>query len=295
MDADGSASRTAVLVCQGRAAAHGRIAVEEFSDPIALALLRDGERAVVEQVRTGIPPQDWRQRLDYELVGATAEAMVARTVAIDDAIRARPCAQLVILGSGLDARAWRMPELAGTTVFEVDHPASQRDKRDRIGSLTPLAGTLRLTPVDFTRDQLDPALAAAGHDPGQPTTWVWEGVVTYLTREQVRATVELIRARSAPGSRLIVNYQHPSLTAVADRLFMRSLSRLTSREDPLAGEPRRSAWTPRAMAALLGNHGFQVSSDEDLLSLAERLGVQVRHRRSARTGRVLVADLSHQR
>lgn len=291
MDADASASRTAVLVCQGRAAAHGRIAPDRFSDPIALALLRDEERAVVELVRSGIPPRGWRQRLDYELVAATAEGMVPRTVAIDDAIRALPTAQLVILGAGLDGRAWRMPELARSTVFEIDHPASQQDKQHRIGSLTPLAAALRFVPLDFTRDQLDPALAAAGHDPHLPTTWVWEGVVAYLTAEQVRTTLGLVRACSAPGSRLIVNYQHPSLTALAGRLLMRSLSRLTRREDPLAGEPRRSAWTPRALAALLGSHGFRVSSDENQLSLAQRLPIEVRHRRSLRAGRVLVADL----
>lgn len=291
MDADRSASRTAVLVCQGRAAAHGRIAVDRFSDPIALELLRNGERAVVEQVRAGSPPRGWRQRLDYELVAATAEAMVPRTVAIDDAIRARPGSQLVILGAGLDARAWRMPELATTTVFEVDQPASQRDKQDRIGSLDPVAATVRFVPVDFGRDRLDAALAAAGHDRGQPTTWVWEGVVVYLTREQVRAGLELIRSRSAPGSRLIVNYQQPSIIAVAGRWLMRSVSRPARRQDPLAGEPRRSAWTPRAMANLLGNHGFRVSGDDDLLSLAERLPIEVRHRRSLRDGRVLVAEL----
>ncbi len=63
----------------------------------------------------------------------------------------------------------------------------------------------------------------------------------YLNRRQVAAAVEMIRARSAPDSRLIVNYQHPSLTVVLGRLLMRSLSRLTRRDDPLAGEPRRSS------------------------------------------------------
>jgi methyltransferase (TIGR00027 family) len=291
MDADGAASRTAVLVCQGRAAAHGRMAVGRFGDPVAAMLLRDGERAVVEQVRTGIPPEGWRPRLDFELVGATAEGMVPRTVAIDDAIRARPVSQLVILGAGLDTRAWRMPELAETTVFEVDHPASQRDKQDRIGRLTPLAGSLRFAPVDFARDRLDAALDTAGHRRSLPTTWLWEGVVPYLTRHQVAATVEVVQARSAPGSRLIVNYQHPSPTAVLGRMFVRSLSRLARRDDPLAGEPRRSSWTPAALHRLLGRHGFTVCSDHDLQSLAEGLSIQVRHRRSLRTGRVLVADL----
>jgi methyltransferase (TIGR00027 family) len=291
MDAASGASRTAVLVCQGRAAAHDRLAVGRFSDPIATLLLREGERDVVDWAHSDSPPKDWRQRVESELVRATAEGMAPRTVAIDDAVRARPTPQLVILGAGLDTRAWRMPELAGTAVFEVDHPASQQDKRDRIGQLAPLAGALRLVPVVFGHDQLGPALDTAGHRSSLPTTWLWEGVVPYLTREQVTATVETLRARSAPGSRLIVNYQHRSLTAVLGRLLMRSLSRLARRDDPLAGEPRRSSWTPRAIAALLGGHGFTVTSDDDLLSLAERLPSEVRHRRSLRAGRVLVADL----
>ncbi|MDQ1741098.1 MAG: hypothetical protein QOE53_2750 [Pseudonocardiales bacterium] len=291
MDVTSGASRTAVLVCQGRAAAHDRLAPGRFSDPVASLLLREGEREVVEQVRAGIPPRDWRQRMAFELVRATAEGMAPRTVAIDDAVRDRPGAQLVILGAGLDTRAWRMPELAGVAVFEVDHPATQQDKRDRIGELPALTPSLRLVPVDLGRDRLDTALATAGHAPTQPTTWIWEGVVPYLTREQVGATLARIRAGSASGSRLIVNYQQPSLSAMLGRLTMRTVTTLARRPYPLADEPRRSAWTPASIDALLGRHGFTVVSDDDLLSLAERLSIETRHRRSLRDGRVLVADL----
>jgi methyltransferase (TIGR00027 family) len=291
MDAASGASRTAVLVCQGRAAAHDRLAVGRFSDPIASLLLRADERAPVEQALTGTLPKDWRQRLDVELIQATAEGLAPRTIAIDDAVRTRPVPQLVILGAGLDTRAWRMPELAGTAVFEVDHPASQKDKRDRIGQLAPLAGALRFVPMDFSTDRLDTALATAGHAATEPTTWIWEGVVPYLTREQVSATVARIGAGSVPGSRLIVNYQQPALSATLGRLLMLTVTTLARRPYPLAGEPRRSAWTPAAMQRLLGAHGYTVTSDDDLLSLAERLPIEVRHRRSLRASRVLVAEL----
>ena len=82
---------------------------------------------------------------------ATAEVMVPRTVAIDAAVRTADAPQVVVLGAGLDGRAWRMPELATATVYEVDHPASQEDKRDRTARLTPVAGALHLVPVDFSR------------------------------------------------------------------------------------------------------------------------------------------------
>jgi len=110
-----------------------------------------------------------------------------------------------------------MPELADVEVFEVDHPASQRDKRSRVGDLQPLAKSVRFVPVDFTRDRLDTAVASAGHRPEEATTWVWEGVVPYLSRAEVAATVQAVSGRSTAGSRLVVNYQSPALSAVAWR------------------------------------------------------------------------------
>ncbi|WP_431934332.1 class I SAM-dependent methyltransferase [Micromonospora sp. RP3T] len=130
-------------------------------------MLLPDERVAVDRVRASAAPTGWRPRVDYESVRACAELMAPRTVAVDDAVRERPGPQVVILGAGLDGRAWRMPELAGAAVFEVDQPASQRDKRDRTGALPD-------------------ALAAAGHRADMPTTWVWQGVVPYLTRHRWR-------------------------------------------------------------------------------------------------------------
>lgn len=216
------ASRTAVLVCQGRAAADGRLAPGRFADPTASPLLRPDERAVVDRVRAGVTPDGWRPRIDHETVRASAEVVAPRTVAVDDAVRDRSHPQVVILGAGLDGRAWRMPELAGVAVFEVDHPASQQDKRERAGALS--GPPPRYVPVDFRRDRLSEALAGAGHRADVPTTWIWEGVVPYLTRTQVAATVAEIAAGSATGSRLVVNYQTPAVTTTLGRVVARLLS-----------------------------------------------------------------------
>ncbi len=283
------ASRTAVLVCQGRAAADGRIAVGRFADPMAITMLRDPERVPVDQVRVGTPPAGWAERVDYEAVRACAELMVPRTIAIDAALREWPAPQLVILGAGLDARAWRMKELAGADVFEVDQPASQHDKRDRIGGEVPVARSLRYVPVDFTGDRLDAALAEAGHQPSVATTWLWEGVVAYLHHPVVAATVITVSGLSAPGSTLIVNHQSPSVLAAVGRVVARAMNASARRRSPRADEPRRSAWTPGAMRRLLGGQGFTVTSDDDLLGLARRFSSPVRHRTSLRTGRIAVA------
>jgi methyltransferase (TIGR00027 family) len=289
VDAD-RASRTAVLVCQGRAAAQGRLGEGRFDDPVAWTLLRGEERVVVERVRSAAAPPGWRARTDFEMVRASADVAVPRTIAIDDAIRARLMPQLVIIGAGLDGRAWRIPELADVDVFEMDHPASQRDKRHRVGDLRPLARSLRYVPIDFTRDRFDDALASAGHRPGTATTWIWEGVVPYLTRSEVAATVRSVGSLSAPGSRLVVNYQSPSLLAALGRLAARAMTTVARQRSPWADEPRRSSWTPTAMSQLLSRNSFRVIRDDDLLSLAEDLRVPVRQRRSLHSGRVAVAD-----
>ena len=224
------------------------------------------------------------------MLRANAEVMVPRTVAIDDAVRARPTPQLVVLGAGLDGRAWRLAELASVDVFEVDHPSSQHDKRDRARKLSPLARSLHFVPVDLRHDELGASLAAAGHRQSVATTWIWEGVVPYLLKREVATTVRLVSERSAPGSRLVVNYQAPALSATLGRLAARAMALVARREDPLAHEPRRSSWTPAAMRGLLETHGWVVDHDDDLLTLAGLLSIDVRQHRSLQAGRVAVAD-----
>jgi methyltransferase (TIGR00027 family) len=290
MEAD-EASRTAVLVCQGRAVAHGRMAPGRFDDPTAMALLRDGERQPVERVRTGVPPRAFGERIEFEMIRACAEVMVPRTVKIDEAVGAQPNPQLVILGAGLDGRAWRMPGLASVDVFEVDHPASQRDKRDRVRPLQLAARSIGYVPVDFRHDELDGALGGAGHQTSTPTTWIWEGVVPYLTRAEVEDTVRVVSRRSARGSRLIVSYQAPGFSVTLGRLAARALTVVARRPDPLGHEPRRSSWTPGAMRQMLVAHGLVVTDDDDLLTLAEHISWATKQRRSLRAGRIAVASM----
>ncbi|EIV92067.1 class I SAM-dependent methyltransferase [Frankia sp. QA3] len=328
MGGTGGASRTAVMVCQGRAVAHGRLAPDRFDDPTAMAFLLPVERGIVDEVRAGVAPAGWGPRLTFEMVRACGEVMAPRTVAIDEAVRqalptigdlataAGPgtdaadaehapdadgggsgggavpaaAAQVVILGAGLDGRAWRMAELAATPVFEVDHPASQRDKRDRAGELAPVGSSPRFVPVDFSRDDLAAALAAAGHRRSVPTIWIWEGVVPYLTRGEVARTLRIVGDRSAAGSRLIVHYHTPAPSAPLGRWAARLLSALSRQSNPMTREPNRSVWTPAAMRRAVGVRGFAVARDDSLLTLAKDLATPVQHRRSLRNGRILVAD-----
>jgi len=226
----------------------------------------------------------------WEMVWRTGQTMVPRTIMIDDAIREHGAAQLVVLGAGLDSRAWRMAELAGTTVFEVDHPASQRDKLCRLGGLHPLAARVVPVAVDLTTEPLGPALEAAGFDRTAVTTWVWEGVVPYLPAEAVRSTVGQLARLSAPGSRLVVNYQAKSLPVPVMRAVMRVVFWAARQEDVLAREPWRSLWRPQQMQTLLGDNGFHTTSDQDLLSGATGLDLPGGNNSSLGNGRVAVAE-----
>jgi methyltransferase (TIGR00027 family) len=281
------ASRTAVLVCQARAVAEERLAIGRFSDPVAAHLLRDAERVAVDRARSGTTPDSWAERLEAAVLNRATPVLVSRTVVIDDAVRAKANPQLVILGAGLDARAYRLPELAEVDVYEVDHPASQQDKRDRINGLRPVAKSLTHVSVAFGRDRLGPALATAGHDTTTPTTWIWEGVLSYLTKTDVHATLPVIDECSAPGSRLIVAYPIPKrLTAIGGRA-QRVVSLLIGARDPYENEQVVSSWHPEAIRTLVTAHNFVVANDQDLNSVARQLGMSVRR---PRVGRVAIAD-----
>src|SRR4029453_4874034 len=112
-----------------------------------------------------------------------------------------------------------MPEWAGLGVFEVDHPATQGDKRTHLSELPPAIGLVSFVPIAFEREWFVEVLDRAGHQRASPTCWIWEGVVVYLTREAMRATATGIAGRSAPGSTLIVNYHTAHRRLIARFLF----------------------------------------------------------------------------
>jgi methyltransferase (TIGR00027 family) len=253
-------SRTAHFVALGRALANtGLSHVPGFSDPTARAFLNEkGKRSLV---RTEALARSGRRSMRLEAARAMADMIALRTTAIDTAVRgaiATSATQLVILGAGYDGRAWRMPELTQVKVFEVDHPATQRDKRARATTLRDPVGMVSFVSVDFERESLDTALTRAGHDPTAPTCWIWEGVVMYLTRDAMQATLATVAERSARGSTLIINYH------TAHRRF---LARLLFR---LIGEPQISAWTPAEMASELESVGFAVRDDSGMLDWNDR-------------------------
>lgn len=108
--------------------------------------------------------------------------------------------QAVILASGLDSRAYRLPWPAGTTVFEIDQPQVIEFKSRTLAELGAKPTANRREVAIDLRDDWPAALRAAGFDPGQPTVWSAEGLLGYLPPEAQDLLLDTVTALSAPGS-----------------------------------------------------------------------------------------------
>ncbi|MUL66431.1 SAM-dependent methyltransferase [Mycobacterium sp. CBMA 234] len=112
--------------------------------------------------------------------------------------------QVVILAAGLDARAWRLPWLDGTVVFEIDQPMVLAFKEDTLAAhgVQPAARHVAV-PIDLRQDWPE-ALRQAGFDSTRPTAWLTEGLLPYLPAEAQYLLFDRIHELSAPGSRIAV-------------------------------------------------------------------------------------------
>jgi methyltransferase (TIGR00027 family) len=185
----------------------GATGVRDFSDPMAERLLPPGWSGAQRLFARAARGRPWVGRALWRASLGMIDILPLRTRAIDDALRdGMHSDQLVILGAGLDGRAWRLPELSSVTVFEVDHPATQRYKRAQVEGMSPTAKEVKFVAVDFERDSLKEALARAGHRADRPTFWIWEGVIMYLHPDAMRATLDEMAELSAPGSQVAATY-----------------------------------------------------------------------------------------
>jgi methyltransferase (TIGR00027 family) len=126
---------------------------------------------------------------------------------LEQAVRAG-VKQYVILGAGMDTFAFRRPDLMEQlSVFEVDQPATQAQKRQRLlrlGRKHP--EQLHFIPVDFSREDLAAALQRSSYEPQAPSFFSWLGVTYYLTREALMDTFGAIAEVAPPGSSIIFDY-----------------------------------------------------------------------------------------
>jgi methyltransferase (TIGR00027 family) len=158
---------------------------------------------------------------DLEVV-STVRMMTVRTRFIDEALEravAAGATQVVILGAGFDSHAYRCRDLlARVKVFEVDRPATQALKRQRVNDV--LGGppvNLTYVAIDFQHANLPDVLTRHGHDPAQRTFFIWEGVTMYLPEEAVRDTLRFV-ATHPPGSGIVFDFVYRAMVDMLARI-----------------------------------------------------------------------------
>jgi methyltransferase (TIGR00027 family) len=257
----GQPSRTAWGAAVHRAAHQVLERGSIFSDPLALRILGADAEAAICAAKGN--PSRRPLRLFIAVRTRFAEDALA------EAVSRRGVRQLVVLGAGLDTYAYRTSLGESLRIFEVDHPATQAWKRQRLAETSiPAPRSLVFAPVDFERESLADGLTAAGFDPAQPAFFTWLGVVPYLTEQTVLATLGFM-ARLPGGAHVVFDYGNPPAGGCSQDKYS-ALYRKLARRVAAAGEAIRSAIETDELHAKLKALGFREIEDLGPESIRER-------------------------
>ena len=247
---DGQPSKTAFRVALRRAAHQVLDDPRVFEDPLALAIVG----ADAEALRSDPKSQSRISR-------ALRAFMAVRSRYAEDGLAAAfetGTRQYVVLGAGLDTFAYRNP-FPGLRVFEVDHPATQGWKRNRLEAAgIALPESMTFAPVDFESQTLAEGLAQAGFRADQKAFFSWLGVIPYLTRSAALETLRFV-ASLPSGSEIVFDYALPpeSLDPVRRKAHDALAARVAA-----SGEPFQTFFDPAELTTELRRMGF--ASFEDL-------------------------------
>jgi methyltransferase (TIGR00027 family) len=223
-----------------------------FTDPLAVRILGVDAEAAVRDAANDPPRRSLR--LFIAVRTRFAEDAFATAVA------RRAVRQLVVLGAGLDTYAYRTSFGEGLRIFEVDHPATQAWKRQRLAEAAiPAPCGLIFAPVDFERETLADGLTTVGFVPAQETFFTWLGVVPYLTEQAVFSTLGFI-ASLPGGAHVVFDYANPPTSSPGQDEYAALHETLAARVASL-GEAFKSVFETDALHAKLTALGFREVED----------------------------------
>jgi methyltransferase (TIGR00027 family) len=177
-------------------------------DPLARQMLPPGGRFAASLARFGPARRFFKAVTERRIHGGWANFLCRKRYVDDQLVNAvaKGIDAVVILGAGFDTRAYRLPELTGIPIYEVDLPGNIARKaaavRRCLGRVPP---NVRLLAVDFETDDLADRLRREGFGPGRRVFYIWEGVTPYLTEPAVRETMGSL-ADAASGSGLVFTF-----------------------------------------------------------------------------------------
>jgi methyltransferase (TIGR00027 family) len=249
----------------------GDLAAESvFDDPYAHAFLGARLRAVLSLSGIPLTGQLVTQAIDRGWPGARV-SVVVRTRFIDDVLEdalADGVDQVVIVGSGFDSRAYRVPGAERAQIFEIDTPQTLQGKRARIEALLGhVPSHVSTVATDFEREDLDAALARTDFRRRARTLFIWEGVSSYLSDAAVDATLRRLATLAAPRSQLVFTY--------LDEATLWGRGEVPGARTAIAavrhvGEPFRFGFDPAELPAYLDQRGFRLLDDRTSADLAAR-------------------------
>ena len=274
-------SRTALVASLMRAV-HSRrdpspILDDPWGDRLVPKSLRDG---IGERVLARMDPDARAAALrapgsvldNFMLANIAYPGVVIRSRYTEDALREatnRGTRQYVLIGAGFDRFALRRPAFAETLeIFEIDHPATQTLKVQRIGECgVALPPSVHFIAADLGSESLSAALAGSSFRSDQPAFFSWLGVTVYLTREANLATFRAVANCGARGSELVFSYVDQIEFAPGGARMAHSEN---ARAAALVGEPYISGFDPKAIAKELAQAGLELVEDLDGRQMSER-------------------------
>lgn len=175
-----------------------------FNDPVIYHLIDRASRFLI-QFKT---LRNFFNNLSEKIVPGIIGGQICRTKFIDDnVIKLLPeSEQLLILGAGLDTRAYRIKELDALQIYEVDLPDIQKIKKQRLKNyMNEFPSNLSFIPIDFNTQKLEDVLSSSSFDFNKPTIVILEGVTQYLNPDSVHELFRILSKLSA-GSYIIFTY-----------------------------------------------------------------------------------------
>jgi methyltransferase, putative, TIGR00027 family len=201
-------SKTAETIAMVRVSESKRPEDERICyDPLAIHFI---SKAVLEFAAGN--PEKYKAFVaeNERLVPGAGNSCAARVRYIDDAVKAclgDGLEQLVIMGAGYDTRAYRIEGLKKVRVFELDHPATQRVKVEKIQEIFgSLPGHVTYVPADLAVDEIGRRLLDHGYDRSRKTLFIMEGLLMYLPPAIVDGILAFIAHSSGKGSVIIFDY-----------------------------------------------------------------------------------------
>jgi methyltransferase (TIGR00027 family) len=216
---------------------------------------------------------------NYFLANSAYPGVVMRSRYAEDALLAaakQGTRQYVLIGAGFDSFAIRRPAFSESLeIFEIDHPATQALKLQRIKECgITLPPSVHFIAADLANETLASALARSSFRAREPAFFSWLGVTVYLTREANMATLRAVATGSASGSELVFSYVDQIEFADGGR---RSPEHPNAQAVARLGEPYMSGFDPRELANDLKQAGLDLVEDLNGDQLAERYGRIARH------------------